>query len=288
RACGDFSLTDSGTMFAIGGMDESVREARLHLDSRLCVSVMGVVEDCVPLGSIYHITHTNSYRFQRRAKGRLYVWDQGLPYVNPPDWGLADFTWHRIDDRYYRVTLPVPGAPRSVPERLPADARSRADAVRESLLAIRDSLHPERPLQAASQASGAVNLWQVAASPDWGSSIQRAGDRLWIETAPVQWGFAALFPVTQGEAFHDDWWYWVHASLQVEDGSVSIAVVDEAMNILHDRYIHRGADEQVYIPLPPSGRYVLIRNIDDNQSRSILILSALEVVAHSKEAAVAV
>lgn len=288
RACGDFSLTDSGTMFAIGGMDESVREARLHLDSRLCVSVMGVVEDCVKLGSIYHITHTNSYRFQRRAKGRLYVWDQGLPYVNPPDWGLAEFTWHRIDDRYYRVTLPVPGAPRSVPERLPPEARLRAEAVRACLLGIRDSLHPESPLRQASKIPGATSFLHVAGSPDWGATVQHAGNRLWIETAPTQWAYAALFPITRNGDFHDDWWYWIRANLQVEDGSISIAVVDDAMNILHDRFVHRGSEEQVYIPLPSSGRYVLIRNIDDNESRSILIMSDLEVVAHPKEAPVAV
>jgi hypothetical protein len=288
RACGDFSLTDSGTMFAIGGMDEAVREARLHLDSRLCVSLMGVVEDCVMLGRINHITHTNSFRFQRRAKGRLYVWDESLPYVNPEDWGLANFTWERVGDRYYRVTLPSPGAPRSVPEALSPETRLRAQAVREALLSIRESLHPEQPNAAFERIPELLNLWNVAGSPDWGADVRRIGDRLRIETSARQWTPGAAFPVAITQPTDPNLWYWARAVLEVEEGAVSIAVLGESMNLIAERYVHRGSEEETFVPFPPEGRHVLVRNIDDNESRSIVMMRELELVTRPKAETVSV
>jgi hypothetical protein len=288
RACGDFSLTDSGTMFAIGGMDESVTEARLHLDSRLCVSVMSVVEDCVMMGRIYHITHANSYRFQRRAKGRLYVWDESLPYVNPSDWGLANFTWTRINDRYYHVTLPTAGAARSVPESLSPDARARSEAIRACLLDIRESLYPMNPQSPVHSIPDVLSMWSIAKAPNWPTDIEQIGGDVRIETPPEQWAFSALFPLSSTQPLDETHWYWARVRLQVEDGIVSVAAVDEGLNILYERYIHRGAEEEIYVPTPPGTRHLLIRNIDDNKSRSILIVRQMELVAHAKELPVSV
>ena len=285
RASGDFSLTDSGTMFGIGGMDESVREARLHLDSRLVVSLMGVIEDCVMLGRIYHITHTTSYRFKRRAQGRLYVWDEGLPYVNPENWGLADFTWEHVDDRYYRVTLPQPGRARSVPERLAPPARLRAETVRSCLRSIHDSLHPEHPHMPVDRTSNSLDLWTVASSPSWGSDLERVGDELRVETSPAQWAPGAVFPLIMKEPITEQRWNWARVIVRVEEGAVSISVVDESMNALHERYVHRGEQRETFIPVPPTGRHVLVRNIDDSQSRSIAVFREMELVGHAKTAA---
>jgi hypothetical protein len=76
--------------------------------------------------------------------------------------------------------------------------------------------------------------------------------------------------------------------LQVEEGIVSVAAVDEGINILYERYIHRGEQEEVYVPTPVGTRYLLVRNIDDNKSRSVLIVRQMELVAHAKELPVSV
>jgi hypothetical protein len=282
NACGDFSLTDSGTMFAFGGMDESIREARLHLDSRLCINAMAVVEECVLLGQIFHITHATSFGVQKKAKGREYVWDDGMPYVNPPNWGLADHTWERVSDRYYRVSLPRPGAAPSVPEKLPIDARARAADVRECLLEIRKSVHPERPVIATRSLTSALDLWTVAATPAWQSSIQRREDLLYIETSPTQWSPAVVFPFKLTPPADDEHWHWTRALLHVTEGAVAISVVDESLRVLAERYLYSDSDEEVFIPSPAAARHVLIRNLDGNSSRSLVTMRALELVTHPK------
>ena len=133
----------------------------------------------------------------------------------------------------------------------------------------------------------ADDCWMPGAptSPAWGTDIQRVGERLHIETPPEQWAFAAVFPITLTQPIGDEEWYWVRAVLEVEEGAVSIAVVDETLTPLHDRYVHRGGEEETFIPVPPTARHVLIRNIDDNKSRSIVTVRALEMVRQPKEAA---
>ena len=282
NACGDFSLTDSGTMFAFGGMDESVREARLHLDSRLCVNAMAVVESCVLLGPIFHITHSNSWSVKRRTNGRLYVWDDDMPYVNPPDWGLADFTWERIDPRYYRVSLPRPGAPRSVPEALPPGARTRAEAIRDCLLRIRETMHPEQPIGPTSAARNSLHLWTLGTLPAWGAEAQRIGDALRIETHPAQWMPAVAFPLGSTDPIDEHHWHWARIVVDVEEGAVSFASVDESMSNLYERYLYAGSAQEVFLPFPTRARHVLMRNIDENESRSIVTIRALELVAAAK------
>jgi hypothetical protein len=240
------------------------------------------------LGRIFHITHTNSYRFKRRAQGRMYVWDESLPYVNPEDWGLADYTWERINDRYYHVKLPTPGAPRSVPENLSPETRARAEAVRAMLLDIRKSLHPEQPQSDVRPVPNVLSISAAATAPGWGSDLERIGDVLRVETPPAQWAPGVAFPFLLRSPLDEAYWHWVRALLDVEDGAISISVVDDGMNLLHERYVSRGAPEELFIPVPPLGRHVLIRNIDDTQSRSVVNVREIQLVAQPKAAPVSV
>src|SRR5262249_55049684 len=114
---------DRLTMMGLRGYDESVRSARLHLDSRMCWNAMSVVSDCTLLGRIYHINHHRSFiNVGSKYPGRSYNYAQDLPYVNPANWGLADYHWQADGPRLWRVSPSRDAGPRTVP--LPLDRRA--------------------------------------------------------------------------------------------------------------------------------------------------------------------
>src|SRR5262249_47812780 len=61
NASGDFILIDRLTMMGLRGFDEGVRNARLHLDSKLCRNAMAIGMSSKLMGRIFHIDHQRSY-----------------------------------------------------------------------------------------------------------------------------------------------------------------------------------------------------------------------------------
>lgn len=105
NACGDFLLLDRESMQRLRGFDESIVHARLHLDSRCALSAMALGFDCKLIGHIFHIDHSNSSaNLGEKYPGRKYDYMANIPYKNGENWGLANHTWKKIDDRLYYVT----------------------------------------------------------------------------------------------------------------------------------------------------------------------------------------
>jgi hypothetical protein len=105
NACGDFLLTDRATMTGLRGFDESIRGARIHLDSRFAWTAMTVLDECVLLGRIFHIDHARSWlRSGGTYPGRPYVPQDRIPYLNDDDWGLGACVWGALGDRLLTVS----------------------------------------------------------------------------------------------------------------------------------------------------------------------------------------
>jgi hypothetical protein len=105
NACGDFILMDRHSMQRIRGFDENIRGARLHLDSRCCMSALALGLRCRLIGHVYHIDHTRSFvNLGERYPGESPDVHASIPYRNPDNWGLRDRLWEQKGERLFYVS----------------------------------------------------------------------------------------------------------------------------------------------------------------------------------------
>ncbi len=105
NACGDFILMDRKSFGQIRGFDESVRKARVHLDTRCCLTALARGLDCRLIGQIFHLDHAHSWasssdRYPHLAYDHL----SNIPYENASTWGLADREWSLEGNRLHHVS----------------------------------------------------------------------------------------------------------------------------------------------------------------------------------------
>src|SRR5262249_23483248 len=145
HACGDFLLADRISMLGVRGFDEGIRSARLHLDSRFCLTAMDAGLSCNLIGQIFHINHARSFTVLGDAyPDAKYQWDGDLPYLNRRDWGLANYHWEEAGERQWRVRLPVTRKPALPTQLTPAESRA-ADAVTSRIIARKSEIRARLP-----------------------------------------------------------------------------------------------------------------------------------------------
>ncbi len=263
HACGDFLLTDRLTMLGLRGFDESVRSARLHLDSRFCFTAMTADLSCNLIGQIFHINHTNSYTvLGEKYPDVRYQWDGDLPYLNPRDWGLADHNWEQGGERYWHVRPPAGGKP-TIPARLSPAEIEAADAVTRRIITRKREIRPDAPRKTAKPLASA-RLADLTARGHWINSKVYAGAPTLVVTASASWGYSAVLNLTPLLQQHrqNSGWHFLEIDAEVEEGDVGIGVglVDRDL-IIAERFIEASQGlQKIFLPIEMTDAQLIVRN----------------------------
>lgn len=282
NASGDFMLLDAGTMAGIRGMDEGIRNARLHTDSRLATTAMIAGAECELLGQTFHINHRQTYRNNTTSYyGSLYKWDVGLPYANGPEWGLGQMEWQDCGERIQRVTL-ARGQPRLMPWTHPdSSACDRAARVADRLAQLHAALQPEQPRADAASARRSLDVDCIYAQADWGSNVEHQRDCVRVETTAAPWMFAAGLPFN--EAISSDGWHWLLLDLAVPAGAVGISF-RVGTEFVGERYAEIGPRHIQALPIPAGSDMLIVRNVASTGKSSVEVYGAT-VVSQEKPVA---
>lgn len=284
HASGDFLMVDRVTMAGLRGFDESIRFARLHLDSRFCRTAMLADLDCELLGRIYHINHRNAYSNRPNDyPGRRYAFEANLPYLNPPDWGLARMAWTREDDRTWRVGLPVRSAEDAMPPGLTGNEITRADEITRRLVERREHVHPDQPLADAPISSKDIGLEGLRSLPHWtGAATEHGAGTATVTSVDAPWGHSAEMLLTAPSAGSDTEWMWLHVRATPMEGAVGVGIAQNYETV-HERFLSaREAVNEVWLPLPRGRSALIIRNGADAGPSRIRVES-LTVVSQPKQ-----
>jgi hypothetical protein len=108
---GDFIMASKIGFEALRGFNETIRFAKIHKDTQFCVHAGLLHFDLVPIGNVYHLYHWNSWMTLPPEKriapdapwGPSYQHLKNLPYLNPANWGLADYAEAPLADRLWRL-----------------------------------------------------------------------------------------------------------------------------------------------------------------------------------------
>lgn len=278
NACGDFLLLDRGMMCGLRGLDETVRGARLHVDSRFAINAMIGGAECEMLGRIFHINHRRSYRnVEANYPGRTYRWDLGLPYVNRPDWGLNAFNWQRTGERVWRVG--VNGNVTSQEhDSVISDGRSSAIFFR--LVAIKRRTQPEFPRGAANSQVRDLDLTMFATYPDWGSTLQ-FGEVMSLETSSAQWAYAAALPIAELQLPINKW-HWLLLRIAVPQGAVGVGVLTGSSELVGENIVTGPGVREEAIVISPGARMLIIRNVAPDNAKSVATIIAVKIVSESR------
>jgi hypothetical protein len=284
HACGDFLLVDRVTMAGLRGFDESIRFARLHLDSRFAFTAMRADLGCELLGRIYHINHGNAYsNLGESYPGRRYDYDEDLPYINPPDWGLARMTWAREDDRTWRISLPRPAAVDAMlPPLTPAEV-ARANDITRRLIARREAAQPSRPRVDLPVRSSDLGLQNFKVQPEWpGARIQPEADGLVATTVEAPWGYSAWMRLSEQVAPSDEDWGWIHVRATALKGSAAIAVLQNNQALRERLVPVREPAADIWLPVPRSGAFALMVRNAGGPGASQIRLESVKLVSQQK------
>ena len=280
HASGDFLLVDRVTMAGLRGFDESIRWARLHLDSRFCFTAMHAGLDCELAGRIFHINHRNAYTNRRDDyPGRSYDYSAGLPYLNAPDWGLARFEWSADSERLWRIGIPTARGHHWMPPSLSGTEVDVADEMTHRLALLRAALQPEAPLADSPSMRHQLQPEALTAAEQWlGAGLTVEGTSATVRTAPVPWGFSArtLLP---HDFETDAEWHWIRLEGSEVGGEVGIGVLRHDQ-LLCERLIGstRG-NVEIWLPFKPApDQYLLIRN-GQHDGPSTIRIHTIDVVA---------
>jgi hypothetical protein len=281
HASGDFLMVDRATMQGIRGFDESIRFARLHLDSRFCFTAMAAGLDCELLGRIYHINHRNAYTNRLDDyPGRRYDYMADLPYVNPADWGLARFAWTQSDERLWRIGVPAGESWTSAS--LPRSDVPIADAVTRRLLDARAAAQPGRAERATWMRLHEQPLSQIVVYPVWeGASTRAVDDGVVVTTVAAPWGYSAWLPLAGLQTVAADEWAWVRVRARVTSGSAAVGLL-EGDTLLVQQILPRDAVADVWLPCASRGKPGIIFRNGDNGSSSAIEVIDVALVAQAR------
>lgn len=101
---GDFTLAERSLWFHIKGYDESLRKHKKHCDDRGVYQFLAHGASVARIGRTFHMDHPNSASYGTFAKdGIEFPRQQGIPYRNPENWGLADASEVEIAERVWKL-----------------------------------------------------------------------------------------------------------------------------------------------------------------------------------------
>jgi len=263
NASGDFILIDRASFIAIRGVDESVRKARLHLDSRCVISLHRLDLPTVLLGRIFHISHRLSLtnvgaKFYREDPSYDYLAD--LPYFNGENWGLGWAAWTQPQQRLKRVSMPRSGRSAPDPESsLEGTDRQRVDELRRRLYAA--GIAGPRTWPGPPDEEVPARFGTLTTHPYWpGASVENNT----VLTTAERWAYAAEIPSTL-EPSEDGYFYWIRVTLHVARGAVGVGLLSGTDLIAESAAIQ--SDQPVVLHLgiqkPSSVSAILFRNVSD-------------------------
>ena len=286
HASGDFLLVDRVTMVGLRGLDESIRFARLHLDSRFCFTAMHAGLDCELLGRIYHLNHRNAYTNRRQSyPGRPYDYNAGLPYVNPVDWGLAEFGWSAMGDRLWRIGMPQRGrARRDVPATLESSEIERANAVTRRLLDIQSATAPPAPVTGVNVHRTDIDHSMGVSLPRWeiwdGARIEARESGVAVTTLAEPWAYSAALPL-QVDGDTETGWQWLRVRARGVRGSAGIGILC-VETLSSERVVSEGDAREFFLVVPSPEIKLLVRNAE-HTGPSAVVIEHVSVVAQHKQ-----
>jgi hypothetical protein len=100
---GDFILASRELWSTAQGFDESLQSHRLGCDGRGVLHLRALGAAVEHVGAIFHMDHpTSSQNAIRPFHGEVAPFD-GVPYANPPDWGMRDAEETPVAERVWRL-----------------------------------------------------------------------------------------------------------------------------------------------------------------------------------------
>lgn len=100
---GDFILASRKLWHTAGAFDESLARHRLGCDGRFILHLRALGSAVEHVGSVFHMDHpTSSHNSVQPFHGEVAPFD-GLPYSNPPDWGMRDATETPLAERVWQL-----------------------------------------------------------------------------------------------------------------------------------------------------------------------------------------
>jgi len=99
---GDFTLAHRTHWLMATGYDEALRKQKRWCDDRGIHQLLAVGGKLARIGTVFHMDHSNSTAHGATAKdGITFEAEEGVPYQNPEDWGLARAREKQIGDRIW-------------------------------------------------------------------------------------------------------------------------------------------------------------------------------------------
>ncbi len=288
HACGDFLLTDRISMLGIRGFDEGIRFARLHLDSRFCSTATAAGLHTNLAGQIFHISHTKSYTNQLTTyHDKPYAYRRGLPYLNGPNWGLADHAWEALGERSWRILRPVAtDRPATIPVSLTDDDRAEINAVTRRIISRKNELapvepNPERPLDAL-----AIPVKKIRTERDWPGARVEYGAPTIVETVSAPWGFSATLDIARAirKSCGPNADVFVEIDAEAKDGTVGIGLMSSFQLGAEIFLDAKDGRQRHYIGVSGSEDALLIRNAAINNRSSSVAVHGIRVLKQSKSA----
>lgn len=260
NACGDFILVNRLTMLGVRGYDESIRSARLHLDSRFCWTAMHAGLNCNLIGQIFHINHNKSYSVMMDDYPDLrYDADQDLPYLNPRIWGLAEYTWKQQGDRYWYVGNPSGDPAAIIPAQFSEDELDAINAVTRKIIRRRSELYIDK---AKVQTLASACLEKLLTQPYWTGASVVGANPVVVETTSVPWGYSATLRLAQLRQRHeniDGPLFW-EVECEVRIGDIGLGLIDHDAVIAEQSLNALGGRRMIYLPAVATDADLLVRN----------------------------
>jgi hypothetical protein len=288
HACGDFLLTDRLSMLGIRGFDEGIRFARLHLDSRFCATATAAGLHTNLAGQIFHISHAKSYTNQLDSyQDKPYAYQQGLPYLNSPQWGLADHAWERKGERSWYVRRPAgAGDGGAIPFDISPQEREQINAVTRKIIARKNeqpAMAPdsERPFEARP-----VPIRKIRTLREWGDVRIEYGSSTVVETVAAPWGFSATLDIAKairrlkGDRFD----VFVEIDAEAVRGVIGLGLLSDYRLGSEIYLAPSDGRRRRYIGIAGSEDSLLIRNAALGNQRSAISVHGVRIVRQRKSA----
>ncbi|HZQ01795.1 MAG TPA: hypothetical protein VFB13_19790 [Reyranella sp.] len=286
HACGDFLLTDRLSMQGIRGFDEGIRFARLHLDSRFCSTATAAGLNTNLAGQIFHISHTKSYTNQLTSyHDKPYAYRRGLPYLNGPQWGLADHVWESRGERLWSVRRPTKAdGTVTMPFPFPENEVAAINAVTRRIIAAKNEQPPVEPDPQQPVDVRPIAVKGIRVHRDWPGARVQYGKPTVVETVSAPWGFSATLDIAKAvrRQVDNQSSVFVEIDMQATKGIVGVGLMTDyqlGSEIFLDA---KDGRQRHYIGVSGSEDSLLIRNAAINNESSALSVHGVRVLKQRK------